>query len=216
MDTPATYLIKTETAVRKLFEGIKHYTDLLTPIKDAVFVGDGTDFNKLQHDYDLWASKNAAALAASTAAQKLFSAQSFAMATLCGAVLQVAAKAIECYSQNQDVPEHLTDIARKTKSAHPFCIGREIKGLPIGLIIYAGRNQHTHFNDSSLSKINTAIFDQLALHANHPSLKDPGLDLGNPSIDSHANNITSILGWRSYESYEADIRALLGIHPGIS
>jgi hypothetical protein len=140
MQTLETYLQKTESAVRKLFEGIEHYVNLLQPIEGTTFVGDGTDFNKFQEKYDQWAEENAAALAASLAAQQMFSEESLAMATLCGAVLQVAAKAIEVFSSNEDVPQHLLLVVGDSNAARKFCVGREVRGLPIGLIIYAGRN----------------------------------------------------------------------------
>jgi hypothetical protein len=35
-----------------------------------------------------------------------------------------------------------------------FCVGREIGDLPIGMIIYAGRNQYNHFDDDRLGVVN--------------------------------------------------------------
>lgn len=209
MQTPEIYLQKTESAVRKLFEGIEHYVGLLQPIKGTTFVGDGTDPKRFQEEYDQWARENASALEASLAAQRKFSEESFAMATLCGAVLQVAAKAIECFSTNNKVPEHLVQIVGNSEPARKFCFGRELRGLPIGLIIYAGRNQHTHFNDQNLSRVNTAIFERLAQLPDHPHISDPALDLSNSALESFATNITFILGWRSYEDYLRELQSLL-------
>ena len=209
MQTPSTYIDRTETAVRKLFEGIASYTELLKPIQGTTYVSGQLDPILFQAEYEAWAKKNAKKLAASAAAQREYSQQSFAMATLCGAVLQVAAKAIECYSTNTVVSAKAKAIIDVSKPAIPFCIGREIRGMPIGLIIYAGRNQHTHYNEEKLDPVNQAIFDHLAVVPRHSNLKDPAMDLANQLLDSHAGNVTFILGWRSYEAYASDLHSLL-------
>jgi len=43
-----------------------------------------------------------------------------------------------------------------------FCCGRSVRGVPVGLIIYATRNQYNHQDANSLNKLNTTIFDTLA------------------------------------------------------
>lgn len=211
MQTPTTYIARTETAVRKLFEGIESYTEILRPLYGTTFVSGEIDPMKFQAEYEAWTNQNATALAASAAAQREYSQQAFAMATLCGAVLQVAAKGVECYSQNQTVPVSSQAIVGNSKDAVPFCIGREVRGVPIGLVIYAGRNQHTHFNEQKLRAVNEAVFDRLAIVSWHLQLRDPAFDLGNPLLDSYASNITFILDWRSYEAYVGDLLSLLAI-----
>lgn len=42
-----------------------------------------------------------------------------------------------------------------------FCVGREIGDLPIGMIIYAGRNQYNHFDDDRLDVVKAVVFDHL-------------------------------------------------------
>ena len=211
MHSPTTYIVQTESAVRKLFEGIESYTDVLRPIRGTTFVSDQIDTAKFQVEYDAWECKNATALTLSMEAQRSYTEQAFAMATLCGAVLQVAAKAIECFSTNQTVPENVQSIVGKSKKATPFCIGREVLGVPIGLVIFAGRNQNTHFNDPKLNSVNVAVFERLSTLSENATLKVPSLDLDNPLLDSYANNITFILGWHSYDAYVADLHSLLGI-----
>jgi len=211
MHSPATYLERTESAVRKLFDGIESYTELLRPIQGTTFVSGQIDKKKFVVEYEAWAKKNATALKASMEAQRKYAEQAFAMATLCGAVLQVAEKSIEIYSGNKSVPTAVEPIVGKSQAAVPFCIGREIHEVPIGLVIFAGRNQHTHFNEKSLNRVNVAVFEKLYLSRKKPSLKDPALDLSNPLLYSFASNITFILGWRSYESYATDMYALLEI-----
>ncbi|MEQ1848871.1 MAG: hypothetical protein ABL983_25245, partial [Nitrospira sp.] len=158
---------------------------------------------------DTWAKKAASALVAARVAQRAYVEQAFAMATLCGAILQVAAKGIECYSSNQAVPSSMQAVVGDSQSAKPFCIGRKVLDVPIGLIIFAGRNQHTHYNEPKLNKVNVAVFERLALHPEVATVKDPAFDLDNSLLESYASNITFILGWRSYDAYAADLNSLL-------
>jgi hypothetical protein len=183
MQTPATYIVRTESAVRKLFEGITSYTDLLFPICGATYVSGETDVTKFQAEFNAWKTKNAVALAASQYAQREHTQEAFAMATLCGAVLQVAAKAIECYSSNKIIPAKVQSVVAGSTSAIPYAIGRELCGVPIGLIIYAGRNQHMHFNDAKLNRVNVAVFEQLAAMPKEVGLKNPAFALENSLLD---------------------------------
>lgn len=210
MQSFSVYASSTETAVRKLFEGIASYTEILRAVRGTTFVSGQVDKEKFEAEYQAWAHKHKRRLERSFAAQREFSEQSFAMATLCGTVLQVAAKAIECYSPVKSVPAHLTQIVGNAKSATPFCLGREIRGLPIGLIIYAGRNQHTHFNEKRFAKVNEAVFDRIAALPEQSAIRDPALDLKNPLLSSFASNITFFLGWRTYKIYKRDMQKLLG------
>jgi len=103
MQTAAEYLDKTESAVRTLFRGIDSYASMLRRHPTSAFVTSYTDEADFQAQYEAWANENEEVIRASLKAQREFIAESFAQATLCGAVLQVAAKAIECYSKNMSV-----------------------------------------------------------------------------------------------------------------
>lgn len=197
--------------MQKLFEGIASYTKILQAIQGTAFVGSAHDSAEFEALYEAWVQKNAEKIKASMAAQRKFFEEVFAMDVLCGAVLQVAAKAIECYSSNTNVPANVASLVQSGSKAIPFCIGREVRGIPIGLVIYAGRNQHMHYNEPNLSTLNKAIFNKLANISKFSSVKDPALDLANHTLSSLASNITYLLGWRSYESYLSDIHALLEI-----
>jgi hypothetical protein len=153
--------------------------------------------------------EDAAAVAAARSACDAYIEQAFAMAILCGSVLQVAAKSIECYSTNETVPDSVKSIVGDSRVAKPFCIGREVRGVPIGLVIFAGRNQHIHFNEPSLKPVNKAVFERIAAWPEVEGCKDPALYLNNPLLDSYAANITFILGWRSFEAYSTDMAFLL-------
>jgi len=151
---------------------------------------------------------------ASIEAQREYIAESFAQATLCGSVLQVAAKAIECYSRNMNIPVDWCSIIKPGSKAVPFCAGRLVRKVPLGLVVYAARNQHTHFNDAGLHEPSVSVFEYLALNHGIKAgqlLRDPAFDLNNTGLVSYASNCTALIGWRTYEAYEHDMRALLEI-----
>jgi hypothetical protein len=214
MQSLTEYIEKTESAVRKLFEGIDSYCAILQQNPHAVFVTSYAEGEDPQVLYDAWAEQNATALQASIASQHEFLAEGFALATLCGSVLQVAAKAIECYSRNTEIPDGWVTAVGNSKAAVPFCCGRPVRGVPLGLIVYAGRNQHIHFDDLDLHRLNATVFERLACNhgykSQHP-FQDPAFDLTGSRLVSFAANITALIGWRSYESYDRDIRSLIGI-----
>jgi hypothetical protein len=212
MQTVAEYLDKTESAVKKLFDGMDDYLEVLRQAPGVVY-SYGTDEDPWDA-YDRWASENPEKLKASLDVQRSFIAESFALATLCGGVLQIAAKAIECYPIAIALPDDWAELMRGKayRSALPFCIGRRVHDVPIGLVIYAGRNQATHFNEVKLIEANAEIFRRLSV--GNPSLAarglhDPAFDLSGSNMTNFASNITALLGWRSFEAYDADMRALL-------
>ena len=226
METLEQYLERTESAVKILFSGIDSYIQILRDNRPPVFVyrqhGSGNPDNneaiqqKLEDAYAKWHSKNEVAIQRSFKAQRQFSAESIALATLCGSVLQIASMGIQMFSSNEEVPselpENLKDKLSCDKKAVKFCIGRKVKTLPIGLLVYAGRNQYNHMDEEKLRPLNKIIFDIAANNyegATEDSPKYPALDLGNPSIINYSTNITGILDWRDYEAYYCDMHSLL-------
>ena len=189
MDTLEEYLQQTETAAQILFEGIDKYLETIksVPLSDV-----GTTAK--------W-----------SAAQKQYIYESFAMATLCGAVLQLAYMAIKQYSNNSSVPDRFNALINRGSLAKKFCIGREKHSVPIGLIIYAGRNQAAHYDDIELREPNKSIFEKLCKRTSKGGreFRDPALDLNNGSTINFAGNITYILDWCDYDAYQQDMRNLL-------
>jgi hypothetical protein len=209
METAAEYLDKTESAVRILFDGIDAYFVVLR--NEPSGVRSHSHGEDPSHEYVQWAAENPEKLQAAFEAQRRFVAESFALATLCGGVLQIAAKAIECYSKVDDVPEDCQDFFSRP-AIRLFCIGRRVYDVPIGLVIYAGRNQATHFNDEEPHQASKEIFRRLSV--GNPYIKNKGLcdssfDLLNPNLTNFASNITTLLGWQSFHEYDEDMRALL-------
>ena len=108
MQTVAEYLDKTESAVKKLFDGIDSYRFVLRGNPEFA-----SSYSQDEDPLDLndrWASENPEKLKASLDAQRSFIAESFALATLCGGVLQIAAKAIECYPVAIALPDDWVEL----------------------------------------------------------------------------------------------------------
>jgi hypothetical protein len=209
MTDPEKYLKKTESAVVKLFEGIDSY--LKIP-KVIIYTGDAEDKDAWQY----WLNKNRASIQSSLKSQKEFFAESFALATMCGSLLQIAAMGIQLFSENKNILEELpANIGSLiTPKNVKFCIGRVVSKLPIGLIIYAGRNQYNHMDldASAFNKLNKAIFNHLAENYDDDTkefFKDLAFDLENRLLINFSSNITALLGWRNYESYYSDMKSLI-------
>ena len=98
------------------------------------------------------------------------------------------------------------------KTGHaPYCIGRRVREVPLGLVIVAGRNQYNHIDDNDLRDPNVTVFEWLATrHGYGAGIRDPGFDLSAGLVWNYPSNLTSLIGWRNYEAYESDMRSLLG------
>ncbi|MBR9770758.1 MAG: hypothetical protein GYB54_06485 [Gammaproteobacteria bacterium] len=211
MHTATDYLDSTESAVKQLFQGIDSYLSVLRQASGITFIT-GTPFGPA-HDveFSAWKIANANRLAKAREAESRFMAETFALDTLCGAVLQIAEKALEIYSINNHIPTQLTGTVRRAQAK--FCVGRTVRNVPLGLIIYAARNQHTHFNDDALREPSATVFQHLATSHGYGGggrIVDPAFDLSNPGLVSYASNVTALIEWRDYSQYISDMRDMLG------
>lgn len=195
------YLSKTESAVKHLFIGIDGYKNLF--IDQPVFSRSHSgidDFYNQHHEYvkDHQDEFHAAELRL----EKFFS-EEWSMSVLCGAVLQMADKAIEIFSNDRE--SNLDNLAQELKRVvgknhKKYCIGRIISEIPLGLIILAGRNQHMHYDDDNLHDPGKTVFEILANSGEFPKIER------NRSLSS---SVIALLGWNKYSDYESALRTLL-------
>jgi hypothetical protein len=210
MQTAAEYIEKTESATRHLFGAIEGYLETLREGIGPTFVTSIPYGPEQDAEYSAWREANAEALEKSRNARNEFRAESFALNTICGAILQIAEKGLEIYSKNTEIAENWKP--RISSRLAKFCVGRKVRETPIGLIVYAGRNQHTHFNDTQLREPSASIFNELSVkHGYRTSAIDPAFDLENQANISFASNITALIDWRSFEQYQKDMRDMLNI-----
>lgn len=190
---PGSYLSETEHAVRQLFDAIDYYERLLvgvTPPSQATIEDEVTRYLRL--------------------AEKYFG-YSFSEATLCGSILQVAFMGIFLFPKNSTIPVHCSDLVKcENQKAIPFCIGRLVNGIPIGLIVYAGRNQFNHWDAETFDPPTTAVFRTLLkAHYDNPFF-DMAYELNYPKRTIKANHLVrNELRWRTYDEYVADMRDLI-------
>ena len=132
--------------------------------------------------------------------------------TFAGAIAQVAATGIRLFSKNETIPDDCSEIVpSNAKKAIPFCIGKRKYGLPIGLIIYAARNQYAHWEEDP-HKVTTNVFRQLTVAFWNNPTYDLAFDLGNPTIDIYANEILlGGLDWTTYDKFRAEMEELLDV-----
>jgi len=142
-------------------------------------------------------------------AGKYFSLK-FSEGTLAGAIFQDAATCIRLFSKNTTIPDDCVGmVSSKAKSAIPFCIGKRLYGLPIGLIIYAARNQYVHL-EVDPHQVTTNVFHQLTVAFLDNPLYDLAFDLGNPTIEIYASEILiGGLNWTTYGEFRPEIEELL-------
>jgi hypothetical protein len=193
--------------VRHLFDGIADYTRVLDAINGVVFVTGTMPGPEFDAEFAAWRTANATRLAAAQEAERRFSAEAFALDTLCGSVLAVAEKALELYSTRRQLPGGLP-LPLKAAAAR-YCVGRLVRGLQIGLLVHAGRNQHVHHEELPREP-GLGIFHWLATGTATPT-SEQGWD---PAFDprrfvSLAGNVTALVGWRDYQAYLGDMREML-------
>jgi len=217
MQNATQYLDKTRSAATVLFNGIETYSTLLRE-RSITFATSYSDEEDFQTQYGAWRARKQSMIQADLEAQRHYMSESFAQATLCGSVLQLAAKAIECYSCNTQIPKDWASFIKPGTNQVLFCAGKLVREVPLGLVIYAARNQHTHFNDQKLRQPSCEVFHRLSTNHGYgkeslETFRDPSFDLEIPNKTSFASNITRLIGWRSLTEYESDMKQLLAIYP---
>ncbi|HEY8100358.1 MAG TPA: hypothetical protein VIF82_06360 [Burkholderiaceae bacterium] len=135
----------------------------------------------------------------------------FSEAMFAGGILQIAFMAIQLYSSNKLIPSTCANlVSSKNKTAIPFCIGREYYGIPIGLIVYAGRNQYNHWGDTESHEVTRNVFSALSSAFINNAWSDLAFDLSNPTINVYANEILlTALSWKSYDKYVHELKSML-------
>ena len=200
------YLNETESAARQIFEGLAYYRGVLDKDPRPTFVGK-VDPERRDEQLAEWYEQNQEEIRQSLAAQREYLGNTFSQATLAGALLQIAYMGISMFSTNERVPENWQSSINNGSKPARFCIGRCVKGVEVGLLIFAGRNQYNHWDEGELRNPSKAIFDRLANHSS--AYIDPAFDLSNEVLDTYSHNIVSVIGWVNYDDYLNDLTLLV-------
>lgn len=196
------YIVRTEHAVKHFYAGLDSCWSYYTQAREH--------WNITQINEPLTAERKASLDRYLQLSGKYFELK-LSEAMFAGGILQMAYMAIRLYSQNSTIPKSCTNIVKTSqKSAVPFCIGREQHGLPVGLIIYAGRNQFSHWDDETPHDITLSVFNALDIAVSDNPWSDLAFSLSNPSINVYANEVLQVaLEWSTYETYVAELQAML-------
>ena len=163
----------------------------------------------------------------------VFSSTDVASEIIAGSVLQIAYVAIERFAvrskKSKNALHFEAEINRlirenpttrwkeKTPFTLPeeFCAGRDIGDLPLGVIVYAGRNQYNHFGVKRLSVLNEVVFNHL-----HDMWPSPGNGVSFNLYEGRrprSYSILAALGWTDsnkglgYAAYKEDMCNVLRI-----
>ena len=197
--------------MKQLFEAVGYYRKLLQKIEHPMFIDDVRIGHEDTHkeEFSKWYEENKQDIQNANKKSQEYFGFSFSNATLCGSILQIASMAIEIFSLNDTIPDSCKAIVRPGQKAVKFCTGRLIRELPIGIIIYAARNQYNHWDDPNPHKITEKVFDALATQHGYGTMRDPAFDLGNPVLKIYSHNVIGLFEWKSYESYLTDIKTII-------
>lgn len=211
MDTPYDYFSGTEVATRGLFEILRKYrNDQNSAYVEVFSAKDCEDLNSSKEKLEaIITAKN----------------------VIAGSILHIAYAAIDAYSICAEKPESVKFLEHELKTLladnectarevrgkklqevcfrKKFCVGRKIGDFPIGLIIFAGRNQYNHFKEERLSPENELIFNYLdATCAPQPNDTSFNIYEGRPL---HSYSILQVLKWidigteDAFDRYQRDM-----------
>ena len=193
------YLKDTESAIKLFFEGLDSYFSMKLPSLEAYI--DESGFVQMSR---------------SEAGEFLkpyekYFALEFSRATLAGSILQVAYMALKKFSSNSEVSQKCQEFGVVANSdLSRYCVGREVHGIPIGLLIYVGRIQYNHWEDGHLKKVPTGVFDHLANVYHDDQDFDMVYALHYPEPHPVSHYIVRFeLGWITFDDYIKDMRMML-------
>lgn len=205
MLTLTEYLKQTEFAMRQLFDSLNYYRNKIKEAHETLphfeYCGrDDEEYIKKREEEYFEQHKEQNELGNQLLNEALGLKDS--QAVICGSILQIAHMGISKFSTFDGDCLILTNKQKK------FGIGREIHNIPLGLIIYAGRNQYNHF-DEEVRQPTQKLFDLIATRNNEFDYKDPCFNLELEAIDIYSHNIIGLIGWGNYEDYEKDMIEML-------
>lgn len=102
-----------------------------------------------------------------------------------------------------------------------YCVGRQILGIPIGLLIFVARNQYNHQDESvnNLQYYNRVIFEVLNCSIGNVDTTGIGFDLHSKNPTMFAYSMITLLGWtytlqtpNPISTFRIDLRNIVGMN----
>lgn len=205
------YFKQTGTAVKQLFAAREYYDRQLKGAIGPTFISGETDEEKREKDFRDWQQENKEKIDTAAENQKKYFGLTTSNATICGSIIQISFTGIKSFSTNSDIPSMFSKFIPTSKEDNRqiFCVGREIRGIPVGMIIYAARNQYNHMDEGLSNKLSIFVFDTLAEFHTGGKYKEPAFDLENSILNNYAHNILALLEWNDYEAYMKDMAGMI-------
>ena len=194
------FLKETEPAVKHMFAALEHYNDLNPPRKEH-FKKNGCA--QARKEVIKFMGRNITAMGLD-----------MAKATLCGAIVQVAYSAINQFSKNGEIPDSFDRFEfTKDNEKAKFYIGREVHGIPLGLLIFAAREQYSNWEQGSPSNPTAkGVFEHLRSARKRDIWQDLLYELDWPVKRPAAHYIIQKeLKWLSYDDYISDMSQALSM-----
>lgn len=207
--TAQQYLKQTEQAAKQLFKALHYYHRMFKGAVAPAFISSTSDDDERGREFQRWHKKNRSKIQAALRKQRKYLGQTISQGAICGSILQIAFMGIKLFSKQRALPDICKGFLRSNDARIAFCVGREVKGLPVGLIIYAARNQYNHMDENLNNKVAQAVFDAIATHGTGGKYKDPAFDLNNTVLENYSHNIVSLLGWKDYKAYLKDMKDMM-------
>ncbi|WP_189378238.1 hypothetical protein [Thalassotalea profundi] len=202
-----------------MFQVVQEYRELFRSSLSPVAVLRYSNEEDFDEEYEKWRSSPEIEkkFAAAQLAKEELDGKLFSLHVVAGSILQIAYQAIAMYQDEQELEEryqNLLDGMRKVgNGAKKFFAGRDVRNVPLGLVVFAGRNQYNHLDaGSDLMVLNRNIFRALSHYEKEEyNYVNPAFDLQNDNLLSYSSNILSALEWDSFEQYQSDIKNLLNV-----
>jgi hypothetical protein len=195
------YMNQTEFAAKQLFNSLDYYHKLLSDARPPVFSTVGCTKEKFMQELDEWGKVTKKEHDHFSATVEQYMGLKYSHATISGSILQLAHMAISKFSDYEG------DCKCLTKKYKKFCIGRKIRSVPLGAIIYAARNQYNHWDDEIFSDATKCIFNMIATCE---EATDLSFDLDRRHLDIYSDKALGLLGWKTYTNYRNDMYRMFG------
>jgi hypothetical protein len=205
--TLAEYMDGTEYSARQLFASLEYYQELIRDSMPPGFSKEGGTKEEFHKDGEEWYQKHIPEHDFAKEKGDEYLAKYMGHASICGSILQMAHMGISQFSKCCAPCDCLSGKHKK------FGVGRKVRELPIGLIIYAGRNQYNHW-DESPREATKCIFNKLAdreveYQGELLSFTDSSFDIECEFLEIYSHNILGLIKWRTYEDYKKDMIDML-------
>lgn len=207
--TAQQYLKQTDQAAKQLFKALHYYHRMLKGAVAPAFISSTSDDDERGREFQCWHRKNKKRIQIALRKQRKYFGQTISQGAICGSILQIAFMGIKLFSKQETLPVICKGILKNSDAQVAFCVGREVKGLPIGLIIYAARIQYNHMDEDLNNKVAQAVFDVITTHGTGGKYRDPAFDLNNAVLENYSHNIVSLLGWKTYDAYLKDMKDMI-------